>query len=129
MKTLLLDTVLWDFVLDAAGNWAVADVPYALSQDVASSIRTFILQDGTGEVWYDDTLGIPYFANILGKTPPIPVFQEFMVNAAFAATPLDADVRVVRAQCVIQSFSAETREVTGQVQFIDSNGNIGSVSL
>ncbi len=40
-KTLLLDTDEWDLVLDANGDIALADEPYAISQDVASAIRTF----------------------------------------------------------------------------------------
>lgn len=124
MNTLLLAVDTWDFVLDANGNWAVATVPYALAQDVASSIRTFL-----AEVWYDNTLGIPYKQQILGKTPPVSLFQEYMVNAALAATPPNADVTVVSATCLLQSFNAQTREVIGQVQFVDSNGQTGAVAI
>lgn len=124
MKTLLLAIDTWDFVLDANGNWAVADVPYALAQDVASSIRTFL-----AEVWYNTALGVAWKQKILGQRPPISLFQEFMVAAALAATPPDADVTVVSAVCLIQSFSAVTREVIGQVQFVDSEGNTGTVAI
>jgi len=116
--TLLLDLTNWDLCLDSSGNIALASPPYALAQDVASAIRTFL-----GEVWYDDTLGIPYFQTILGKTPPLSVFQEYMVNAALTVPG------VVKANCIVQSFSPETRTVIGQVQFIDSNGNTGTVQL
>lgn len=124
MDTLLLDTATWDLCLNAAGNIAVASAPYALAQDVASSIRTFL-----GDVWYDSTAGIPYFATILGKTPPISVFQEYMVQAALSATPPDAVPHVVSAKCIIQSFDPLTRIVKGQVQFVDSNGKVGVVSI
>lgn len=118
MNTLLLDISLWDLCKDANGNIAVASPPYALAQDVASAIRTFL-----GEVWYDDTLGIPYFAEILGHTPPISVFQEYMVNAALTVPG------VVQAKCIVDSFDPTTRDVTGQVIFIDSDNVTGSVSL
>lgn len=118
MNTLLLAVDTWDFVLDANGNWAVASAPYALAQDVASAIKTFL-----GEVWYDNTLGIPYLTQILGETPPIVVFQEYMVKAALTVPG------VVSATCVVQSFNRDTRKVIGQVQFVDSNGKSGIVSL
>ncbi len=124
MKTILLDVSTWDYVVDAAGNWAVADEPYALAQDVSSACRLI-----KGELWYDDTQGIPYIdlngntGQILGKTPPLSVVQEYLVRAALTVPG------VVSAVAVIESFDASTRQVNGQVQFIDSNGNTGTVSL
>lgn len=94
----------------------MARAPYALAQDVASAIKTFL-----GEVWYNDELGIPYFSQILGHTPPITLFQEYMVTAALTVPG------VVSAKCVISAF--ENRTVTGQVQFTDSNGVTGSVAI
>lgn len=115
-NTMLLDQSLWDVCKDAAGNIAMARPPYALAQDVASAIKTFL-----GEVWYDDTIGIPYFAQILGKTPPVSVFQEYMVAAALTVPG------VVSAKCVLSAF--EGRTVTGQVQFTDINGVTNSVAI
>jgi len=115
-STLLLSTDLWDLVVDANGNIAVADPPYALAQDVASAIKTFL-----GEVWYDETLGIPYFQQILGKTPPASVFNAQMVAAARTVPG------VVSATCTITSFQNGT--VTGQVLFKDSNGQNGAVNF
>jgi len=118
VKTLLLDTGAWDLVADAAGNIALAAEPYALAQDVASAIRTFL-----GEVWYDRTLGIPYFEQILGKTPPVTLFEEYMINAALTVP------EVVSATCVIESYSRTTRKVQGQVQFVDSFEQTTAVSI
>jgi hypothetical protein len=118
MDTLLLDTVLWDLTVDAAGNWAVATEPYALAQDVSSAVRLFL-----GELWYDDTQGIDYFKTILGKSPSLAVFQELMVQAALTVPD------VVSAVCVVNSYDFVTRHVDGQIQFIDVNGNNGSISL
>jgi hypothetical protein len=130
MKTLLLDVSTWDYVVDAAGNWAVASEPYALAQDVASACRLI-----KGELWYDDSQGIPYLnlnggaggpnnnSNVLGQTPPISLLQEYLVRAALTVPG------VVSAVAVIQSFNAASRQVTGQVQFTDSNGNTGTVAL
>lgn len=124
MKTILLDVSTWDYVVDAAGNWAVADEPYALAQDVSSACRLI-----KGELWYDDTQGIPYIdlngnaGQVLGKTPPLAVVQEYLVQAALTVPG------VVSAVAVIQSFDASTRRVNGQVQFTDSNGRTGTVTL
>lgn len=124
MKTLLLDVTTWDYVVDANGNWAVCDEPYALAQDVSSAIRLV-----KGELWYDQTQGIPYVSlrgntgQVLGKNPPLAVLQEFFVQAALTVPD------VVSATAVITSFNFATRAVTGQVQFTDVNGNTGTVAI
>lgn len=116
MKTLLLDVTGWDLLTDAANNIAVASEPYAFAQDVASALRTFL-----GEVWYDVTLGVPYFQEILGKTPPVTLFQEYMILAA------ETVPGVASAECTIEAF--ENRTVTGQVTFTTDNGQTGIVAL
>lgn len=114
-STLLLDQGAWDLCLDANGNIAVAQPPYALAQDVASAIRTFL-----GECWYDTSLGVPY-RNILGKNPPISYLIAQMEAAALTVPG------VVSASCTIQSVKGRT--VTGQVAFTDSSGATQTVSL
>lgn len=116
MKTLLLDLTSWDLLTNAAGNIAVAEAPYQLAQDVASALRTFL-----GEVWYNTALGIPYFQQILGHTPPVTMFQELLIQAAKTVPG------VVAAECTIQAF--EDRRVSGQVTFTTENGQTGTVSL
>lgn len=116
MNTLLLDLTGWDLLTDSLGNIAVAEAPYAIAQDVASAVRTFL-----GEVWYDLLLGIAYFQDILGLTPPVTVFQEYMVTAAMTVPT------VVGAQCTIQAF--QEGRVTGQVTFTTEDGLTGTVAL
>lgn len=116
--TILLDTATWDYTVDAAGNWALASEPYSRAQDVASAIRLF-----QGELYYDRTQGVPYKTKILGQSPPLTVFQEFMVQAALTVPG------VVSAECIVTSYDFDTREIQGQVQFKDVDGNTGSVSL
>jgi hypothetical protein len=118
VNTLLLDVSLWDITLDASGNIAMAQAPYALAQDVASACRTVL-----GEVYYDTTQGVDYFGQIFGKTPPATVFQEMFVAAALTVPG------VVSATCVISSYDSSTRLATGQVSFTDSSGASQSVSL
>lgn len=127
MKTILLDVSTWDYTVDAAGNWALASEPYALAQDVSSACR--LIQ---GELWYDTTQGIPYLnlngspdnnSNVLGQSPSIAVVQEYLVRAALTVPG------VVSATVVIESVDAATRRVVGQVQFTDTSGNTGTVTL
>jgi len=111
MRTLLLDTVTWDFVLDASGNWAVADVPYAMAQDAASAIRLF-----KGELWYNKAKGVPYYEDILGRQPNVALTKARMVDAAKTVPG------VVSAKCFISGVV--DRRMTGQVQVTDRQGNV-----
>lgn len=116
MDTLLLDTVEWDLLLDVDGNWAVASNPYALAQDAASAIRTF-----QGELWYDTTQGVPYFTEILGKTPPLNLMKQ-KFEAAAKTVP-----GVVAAICYITEI--RDRKVSGQVQVTDTAGVISAAGF
>lgn len=111
-----LPTAPWDLLLDSSGNIALADRPYALAQDVASAIRTFL-----GECYYDTTLGVPYFTQILGHAPPLTLLKARLVAAALTVPG------VVSAICTISAFAGRT--VTGQVSFIDDGGLAQSVNL
>lgn len=116
MRTLLLDIAQWDLVTNAAGDIAVAEDPYALAQDVASAIRTFL-----AEVWYDQSLGVAYFQQILGQAPPISLFEQLMSEAAESVTG------VASAACSISAFA--DRRVTGRVTFTSDNGATQTVSI
>jgi hypothetical protein len=109
MNTLLLDLDNWDLCVDAAGNIAVASNPYAQAQDVASACKTFL-----GECYYDTTVGIPYWENVLGQLPPVSVFKEYLQDAALTVDGVE------EVKCVINSFS--DRSITGQVVFVNSDG-------
>lgn len=109
MKTLLLDTMAWDLCLDAAGNIAAADDPYATSQNVASACRTF-----AAEVYYDTTKGVPYFELILGRYPTAQVIKAALVREALK-TP-----GVTGAQCFLQKGAG--RQIAGQVQVTLTSG-------
>ncbi len=115
-NTLLLDQSEWDLVIDSAGNIAMASPPYALAQDVASAVRLFL-----AELWYDTTKGIPYFEDVLGKLPPLPLLTGYIERAALAVPG------VVTAQCIISAF--DSREITGQIQFIDETGTENGVTF
>jgi hypothetical protein len=109
MKTLLLDALKWDLVKDVSGNIALASEPYSLAQDAASAIKLF-----ARELWYDTSKGIPYFEQILGKTPNIALIKAKFTDAAKAVPG------VVFAKVFISSI--ENRVVSGQVQVTDASG-------
>jgi hypothetical protein len=109
MDTLYLDPDSWDLVLDASGNIAMASPPYALAQDAASAIRTFI-----GEAYYNTELGIPYFEQVLGKYPSLEFLKAELVTAALTVPG------IIAARVFISGVL--NRQVTGQVQITDSSG-------
>ena len=113
--TLYLDAATWDLALDATGSIAMADVPYAMAQDAASAIRTFI-----GECWYDTTVGVTYWADILGHSPPIELMRQKFIDAAMTVPG------VVAAQVFLTSIG---RAVTGQVQVTDTAGVISAATF
>lgn len=116
MKTMLLDTVAWDLVLDVNGNWAIAAEPYSLAQDAASAIRTFL-----AECWYDTTIGIDYFGLFLGHAANISLMKAKMTGQAKTVPG------VVSAKVFITSIVG--RRVTGQVQVTDANGVITAAAF
>jgi hypothetical protein len=114
--TLLLDQSAWDLVLDSNGNWAIANAPYSIAQDVASAVRTF-----KSECWYDVSQGLPYWQNILGQRPPLSFIRQQIINAAMTV-PNVAQVKVT-----FDGFS--NRQLTGQIQIIDTDGVASNVSF
>ena len=115
MNTLLLSPHIpggdpgWDLTIDAGGNIAMATGGYALAQDAASAIRTV-----QGEVYYDTTQGVPYWSEILGHSPPVPLMKAYFISAALTVPG------IVSAVCYIAAIV--NRLVTGQVQVRDATG-------
>lgn len=108
MDTLLLTIDVWDLTTDANNNVAAASNPYSQAQDAASAIRTFI-----GECYYDTTLGVPYWAQILGKRPPISLMKAKFVAEALTVTG------IISAQCFLSAITDRT--ISGQVQIVNSD--------
>jgi hypothetical protein len=114
MQTMLLDVSTWDLVVDIDGNVAVASDPYSQAQDAASAIRTF-----QGEVYYDTSLGVPYWPKVLGLAPSLAELKN-LFNVAALAVP-----DVVTAQSFINAIGND-RTVRGQVQTTNSSGQTGA---
>lgn len=116
MTTLLLDQREWDLVLDVNGNIALADTPYSVAQDVASAVRTFI-----GECYYDTSLGIPYWQQILGRHPPLSFVKQKIIHAALTVQAVSS------AKVVFTNFSG--RKLAGQVIISLVNGSTATVAF
>lgn len=115
-NSLLLDQSVWDLVLDVNGNIALAAAPYSVAQDVASAIRTFL-----GECWYNTTLGLPYWQEILGQLPPLNYISQQMITQSLTIP------NVVSAKVTFQSFT--DRVLSGQIQIIDTDGATNNVAF
>lgn len=127
MDTCLLDTASWDFTLDAFGNLATCGdstagvvntgPEYRMAQDVATQCLTW-----QGEVYYDDTIGIPY-TSILGGPPSLVLISSLYEQEALTVFGVQ--------QCVPDlSFEAGTeRLLSGTLLVADSQGRIGTVQL
>ena len=116
MNTLQLSIDNWDLQLDANGNLIIATPPYSTAQDVASAVRTFL-----GEVFFDQSLGVPYTQQIFNQIVPLSVLQSGIEAAALTVPG------VLTATAVIQTF--ENRQVSGQVLITDSDGNSSTVGI
>lgn len=108
-STLLLDRTTWDLCKDANGDIAVATDPYSVTQDVSSACRTFV-----GDLWYDQTKGIPYFTQILAHLPPLPLVKQWLIAQALTVEGC--------ANPTAYFSSFQGRQLSGQIQFTDSNG-------
>jgi hypothetical protein len=116
-STIYLDPATWDMTVDASGNIAKAAAPYALAQDVASAIKLF-----QGELWFDQSRGVPYFQDpLLGTLPPASLLRQRLTDAALTVPNVET------AQCIIEGLADRT--VSGAVLFIDSEGVSNGVSF
>lgn len=114
--TLYLDPQKWDLELDSAGNIAAAEAPYQLAQDAASAIRTFL-----GECYYDTTIGVPYWSQILGHWPPMELVKSQIAAAAMTVPG------VIAAKVYIASL--KDRKISGQVHITDSAGVVSAANF
>lgn len=115
-KSLLLDQSAWDLVLDASGSIAIADDPYALAQNVATAVRTFL-----GEVYYDTSIGVPYFQQILGQYPSVQRLRSLLAKAALTVPG------VVTATVFLTALQG--RQLGGQIQVATATGQTATVTV
>lgn len=116
MNTFYLDPSAWDLTSDTSGNIALASDPYALAQDAASNIKTF-----SGEVFYDTSLGIPYFSEVLGYVPNVPLMKALFIAAA------ELVPEVTSATVYVTGFNG--RVFTGQIQISSATGAFAAANF
>lgn len=124
-STLLLSVSGWDLTLDNNLNIAIAPEPYALAQDAASAIQTYL-----NEVYWDTTIGVPWLQQILGpppgmrSPPPLALIKQVLVAAA-----ISANVDISSAQVFISSLNPVNRVCSGQVQVVSVSGSVAAASF
>ncbi|MFZ4835753.1 hypothetical protein [Rouxiella sp. Mn2063] len=116
-KTLQLDTSNWDLTLDGSGDLAIASDGYATAQDVASACLVF-----SGECYYDNTLGIPWKEDVLGKRPSPGFIAQKMQNEALKLPNVDQAIASV-------FFDKNTRTTRGAIRITDVDGNTSQATL
>jgi len=116
-KSIQLDTDKWDITIDDSGNLAQTANPYAVAQDVACACKTFL-----GEVWYDTTLGIPYYQRILGHWP-----GTQLINTKLQSEALKLDY-VQTATCTTV-IGKQDRIASGVMTITDTNYNQSTINF
>lgn len=107
--TLLLDRDGWEVCLDASGNIAVATEPYSQVQDAASAVRVF-----EGEAYYNTTLGVPYWSDVLGRSQPTQIMRARAQQAALTVPG------VIDANAILVTLA--NRTLGGQIQIRTASG-------
>lgn len=117
MKTIFLNPDTWDLTLTEEGNIAIAQDPYAKSQDVASAVKLF-----QGELYYQADKGLPYFDDILGKNQQsLALYKHRLERAALTVQGVvSASVKVVISQ---------NRIISGSIGFTDEQNKKLEVQL
>lgn len=115
-STLLLGDKSWDLTIDAFGNIAADTTRYAIAQDVSSAIRTVL-----GELFYDTTIGIPYYEQVFGKNFISQLVKAYMEQAALTVPGVVSALATVALN--------DSRELTGNVVVVDEDGIETSIAL
>lgn len=107
----------WDLTLDSSGEIAVISGAEAVAMDVACACQVFL-----GECYYDNTLGIPYQTNILGKK----------FSGAYLAQKLEAEAKKISAvETAVATVLIDggSRKVSAVIRVTDNEGNNIEVTL
>ncbi|SFN29734.1 hypothetical protein SAMN05216516_10524 [Izhakiella capsodis] len=116
-RNMQLNTSTWDLMLDGNGYLAVADGAYSVAQDVASSCLVF-----AGECFYDNTLGIPWKTDVMGKRPSAGFIAQKMQEEAKKLSVVDEALASI-------FFDKTTRTVRGTIRVTDKDGNVAQATF
>ena len=115
MTTSLLLSSSWDLMVDSSGNIATVSGAYALAQDVACALVTFL-----GELYYDTTQGVDY-PQILGHTEDSGFISAQLKTVALAVPG------VMSAQVLLNA--PVNGLLSGTVNFTDATGQALGVTF
>lgn len=107
----------WDIKLDESGNIAVLSGAEAVAMDVACACQVFL-----GECYYDNTLGIPYQTNVLGKKFSGSYLAQKLKAEALKITGVSEAVATVL-------INRGTRKVSATIRVTDNDGNAIEVTV
>ncbi len=98
-----------DFLADDDGDLAVVngDFAFAIGKDAVPQGIDCRLKTFLGEIWLDETQGVPYLEDILVKNPDVAVVQEDL-REAIANTPDVTDVVSTDFELDVASRAATT---------------------
>ena len=108
-STIQLNKNTNDLTVDSMGNIAMLSGADAVAQDVASAVKTF-----QGELFYDTTLGIPYFSQVLGQNYNPPLVKAYVEQAALTVPGV--------VQALATLVLDRNRKLSGTVEVIDEIG-------
>ena len=106
----------WDLTLTPAGDIATIGDPARQGQDVATRCRTF-----RRECVYAQSQGIPYFADVLGQTPPDALVRDYLHSEAMQVDGV--------AAASVEFAGMEARKLIGDIRITDSEGNTQHVAI
>ncbi|QDH17396.1 hypothetical protein [Swingsia samuiensis] len=117
MRSLLLDRSTWDLVVDANGNLALCDEPYATLQAVACAARCWL-----GDHFYDTSLGISYQQMSAPGGFPVATLKNQIEQAAASVDGVQS------AQCLLVGPRAD-RSLGGTILVKLKTGETANVDF
>lgn len=121
-------TYSWDLNI-TNGSLTVVTDNTALAQNVATALGTF-----QGELWYDNTYGMPYIDGTMPGQASNPqnqgIFGRGQIAFSFLKAKISALARSVSgiASAIVYLSGSNNRTITGQVQLTASNGQaVGTI--
>lgn len=107
----------WDITLDESGDIKVLTGAEAVAMDVACACQVFL-----GECYYDNTLGIPYQTNVLGKK----------FSGSYLAQKLEQEAKKISAVSEAVAtvlINRGSRKVSTTIRVTDTDGNTSEVTV
>jgi len=115
--SLYLDPDSWDITFDANGSLKTVSNPYSIAQDVACALKTVY-----GECYFDNTIGVPYYDQLLGR----PVTTSAVISKLKSEAERLSTVKSVNVTLVPDRT---TRVTKGYITITDTNSESSTLVL